>query len=250
MRQTGDQTSEETPDDPYGGPQKQHSRSRRAFLVGAGGLSTMGFAGCLSTVETLTGRIEIGGASSPFFADIVEEFRRVNPDVSLSLRDDDPDVRFTDTPVSTAHWINLEGAPDAVAALRDDGEWCSCLDGVRRDTLLEDDTVETWSEIEGDLDSLEALEGVAPKRGTTVLARGVRRNQYAIGHGGVGYYEANPANIEPTTDLDGATPLARLRFGSVDRSALDRPEVEAFVESYTDAVTTLTNEVRYFTPSG
>lgn len=218
--------------------------------MGAGALSAAGFAGCLSTAETLTGRIGIGGANTPFFAGIVEEFHRANPDVALSLDGQDPDVRFAGKPASGSDRISLESAPEAVAALKDDGEWCRCLDGARRDALLEDDAVETWSEIEGDLDTLGALEHATPKRGTTVLTRGVRRNQYALGHGGVGYYEANPANIEPTMDLDGATPLARLRFGSVDRSALDRPEVEAFIESYTDAVWTLTSEVSYFAPSG
>lgn len=85
-----------------------------------------------------------------------------------------------------------------------------------------------------------------------MLAHGVRRHQYAIGHGGRGYYEANPASLESVSqashdDLVAGSPLVRLRFGYADQTALQRPAVEAFAHSAVSLGESLADDLDYFT---
>lgn len=85
-----------------------------------------------------------------------------------------------------------------------------------------------------------------------MLAHGVRRHQYAIGHGGRGYYEANPPSLESVSqashdDLVAGSPLVRLRFGYADQTALQRPAVEAFAHSAVSLGESLADDLDYFT---
>lgn len=240
-------------------------RSRREFLAIGGATAIGGLAGRLGGSEGLSGRVTIGGRTTPLLADVTERFRRVHPGVTVSIGEPDagidgkPDVRYANRPLSATdrdaasdgEYASLGSAPESLAVLTGSG-WHRRLDGDRQAELRADGrNVETWTEVDPDgIDGAIGTLGTdVPGAGTTVLARGVRRHQYAIGHGGIGYYEANPADLRPAVassdDLAAGTPLARLRFGYVDRAALERPEVEAFARRYVAAAESLAADLDY-----
>ncbi len=92
------------------------------------------------------------------------------------------------------------------------------------------------------------------------LVRGINGDRNSLGYFGYAYYAENPDKLKlvaidngsgcvtptATTIEDGSyTPLSRPLFIYVNKAALDRPEVEAFVEFYMENAAELATEVGY-----
>lgn len=215
---------------------------------------TTGFTGVsAASPDRLSGQLTVG-EGTPGMEPITEAFQRAHPDVTVSTTDADGVGSFLDGSIDVLHANrpmagderdraaenDIEPAsartPLDGAALDRSGGWCECLSESRRAALQSDATrVETWSEID-DADAAPESTGL-PEEGTTVLVRGTRDHQYSIGHGGEGYYEVAPSALRPLGEGgDGARPLVRLGFSHVDRAALTREPVAAFVRFH-DALT-------------
>lgn len=93
-----------------------------------------------------------------------------------------------------------------------------------------------------------------------VLVQGVQRDENALGYFGYAYYEANQNRlravpidggdgpVEPNSEtVENGTyqPLARPLFIYVNAEAIERPEVQAFVEFYLENASDLVGEVGY-----
>lgn len=232
--------------------------SRREFLIASGAAVTTGFTGVsAANPDRISGRLTVGEGASGMES-ITEAFRQAYPDVTVSTTNADgfgsfldgtTDVHHAGRPMAAGERDRAAGngidpasvqTPLEGAALdRADEGWCNCLSETRHDALRSDAArVETWSEIT-DADADAAPESTAlPEAETTVLVRGTRDHQYAIGHGGEGYYEVAPSTLRPLGDAgDGARPLVRLGFSYADRRALTREAVAAFVRFH-DALAT------------
>lgn len=238
--------------------------SRREFLAVSGAFTTLSITDWFNGND-LADRVSIADPNdSSMVATITKQFRQKHPTVSVSVVDsglkrfgDVADIQFASRPPTenesaseSDEQIYLGSVPDAVALHTSGHKWCRCLDANQRVELLTSaSVVETWSEADlTDTNTVETIEEVVPSAGTTVLARGVRRHQYAIGHGGVGYYETNPANVKPLRMANAdssAIPLVRLRFAYADRASLAQPAVRAFAQSAAETTRTLTNGLDY-----
>lgn len=225
--------------------------SRRAFLAATATTVATG-VGSQPAAATAAGSRPVGGLTisenTSVFTDVTAAFERAHPDVPVVTESDGferfvrgrTDVHHAARPMTAdereranENGVDVVGTQlplGGIAALgRTDGEWCRCLSDGGHDAYEKGDA-EIWSEIAAD--SLPDREQAAlPEEGSTALVRGVRSHQYAIGHGGVGCYEAAPSafeSLEKATDLDRLTPAVRLGFAYVDRAALDRDPVAAF----------------------
>jgi ABC-type phosphate transport system substrate-binding protein len=245
-------------------------RGRREFLVLGGAVTTTALTGCIGSgraENTLSGSIRVaGGNEFPLLGSAVERFERSHPDVHVSREDwegsdETPDIRFESQPLSNegteteGEYASLGSLPDGAALLgRSDDGWCRCInDDLRAELFTHESGIETWSEVDPDEieNAVGQLGDSIPEAGATVLAHGVRRHQYAIGYGGRSYYEANPASLESVSqasyeDLVAGSPLVRLRFGYADRTALQRPAVEAFAHSVVSLGESLADDLDYF----
>lgn len=128
----------------------------------------------------------------------------------------------------------LELPVGGLAALKSEEGWCRCLSEEDREGFGDGGPVETWSEVA----SAGGVEPAAdlPEGGSAVLVRGTRAEQYAIGHGGVAYQGATPAEFDPA-EGSGGTPVVRLGFAYVTSDALDRAAVRGLLDRYDDAAT-------------
>lgn len=132
--------------------------------------------------------------------------------------------------------------PTAVAALRHpESSWVDPLSPADLAvTWRRDGPVETWAEVRpgssigGTARSAGGVGRARPARDGTVLVRGVRSHQYAVGHGGLGYYE--PAEDwlvdRPAWGRDAHTSLVRLAALYVDRESLGRQPIADVVAAF------------------
>lgn len=226
------------------------SGSRREFLVAAGAAAG-GLGAYPGAVAGAPGeRITVAESDSPLWG-ATAALERERPDVGVETIDTDgfgafvggeADVQHAARPMTadereSAHENGIEFEErelpvGGVAALGSRDEWCRCLSAEERGEFT-DGSVETWSEV-ASTGSGERRQADLPESGTAVLVRGIRAAQYAIGHGGVGYHEAAPAEFEPAGRSDDAASVVRLGFAYVARDARDRPAVAALVDSQDD----------------
>lgn len=229
--------------------------SRRAFLAATGAAVATGIGGhpAGATANTNAGSRAVGevtvSGSTPAFADVLGRFDRERSEVAVSTVDGGFD-RFVEGGADVHHAtrpmtadgrerasengveFDVAGLPlGGVAALGRDEGWCRCLPDRGHDAFEGTGAVEVWSEIPGEVpDDVEPAD--LPDGKTDVVVRGTRPHQYAVGHGGVGLYEAASGAFAP---FDGhrerLTPAVRLEFAYVDRAALKREPVAALVRS-------------------
>lgn len=248
--------------------------TRRGFLLAVGTAATGGFGNYTARDGSPSGQVTVAGPSSraTLLSGVADAFERVHPDVSIVIgetdaargfrrfADGETDIQYANRPILSderarvaANDVDYASAshPDGLAAVTDTAEWCSRLaDGQHTDRWAADTPVETWSEVDGGLPdvggAVEPLErDELPAADTTVLVRGVRSHQYAVGFGGVGYYEPSSTAVRSIADpTDARTPIVRLGFRYVDREALTREAVAAFVRFTADA--DLTDGATYF----
>jgi hypothetical protein len=218
--------------------------SRRAFLLAAG--ATAGGLGVHpgTVAGTPARRIAVGEGMAALSA-VTAAFEREHPDIGVeAVRTEgfeafvrgETDVQQATRPMTTdereraaENGVEFEKRDlplGGVATIAPTDGWCRCLSESDREAFGEN--VETWGEIPKEAADIPPAE--LPGSGANVLVRGARSHQYAIGRGGVGYYEATPSafgslNAAP----ERATRVVRLGFGYVDRAALDREAVAAFV---------------------
>lgn len=244
--------------------------TRRGFLAASGALIAAGFTAPASGEDD--GDITVDGdtARSPLLADVAEEIERTYSDVTITVDDSgtrtgfrrfiagETDVQYAHRPIlpreaDAARGVSYEGSavvPDGVAALRRPDSWCTCMSaGDVREAARDDG--EIWGELGSD--ALTDTEGhpafVEPDTAERILVYGPRDHQYAIGAGGVGYYEVPPGNLGPSRDASTeSVPLVRLGFSYVDRVSLQREAVRAFVRRYERAAASLVDAPPY-TPS-
>lgn len=222
--------------------------SRRAFLMATGTIAA-GFGTCPGTTAGgTTSRITVG-EGIPALADVTAAFNREYPDLEVGTVETEGferfvrgevDVQQAPRPMTAAERerarengveVGVRELPlEGVAALGRSEGWCRCLSGREREKLIEEGRVETWSEITStvpdDLDS-----SASPDEEASVLVRGTRSHQYAIGHGGLGDYTVSPSAFEPVgADHERLTTAVRIGFAYVDRDATNRDAIAALLE--------------------
>lgn len=229
--------------------------SRRAFLV-ATGTAAAGVGGYpIGAAGTATNRIIVGEGMAAL-AGVTTEFDRKHSDIEIETIETEgfeefvrgeTDVQQAGRPMTAAerersreNGVEFEVAElplGGIAGLGPSEGWCRCLSERQREEFGESGRVETWSEISSEApDDLDPAD--LPEKGTNVLVRGTRSHQYAIGHGGVGFYEASPSAFESVDgDRERFTPAVRLGFGYVNLAALDREAVAALVDHQAAAAT-------------
>lgn len=164
---------------------------------------------------------------------------------------------------STKHHM-FESIVDGVALLRSTEDWRSTFSTDRLRGFRESNPEgQTWAELVPQDVSSDRSEAGAPTRVTepsdrtistiesgtdhhrvaplpddtaTVTVRGVRADQYSVGHGGLGYYKANGADlmaIGTADDLPSYTPVGRLRYTYVNAEAFATKCVTLFMRYFT-----------------
>lgn len=123
------------------------------------------------------------------------------------------------------------------ASLTESDGWRTCLgdDGLT-EFRESNPRAETWAELadRGASTALDALDEAAvddpPRSDADVVVRGVRAEQYARGHGGLGYCRVSADDVAPANDADEGTrtPIVQLRYTYVNADALDRRSVERY----------------------
>ncbi|MFC7139300.1 hypothetical protein ACFQMA_05535 [Halosimplex aquaticum] len=142
-----------------------------------------------------------------------------------------------------------------------ESSWVECLSpsGIAG-TWAGDGPVETWAEVDSGVSRIAGALTRTVERGSEgppggeassapsadVLVRGSRAYQYAVGAGGVGYYEPGDWLVRTTAgDVDSATPVVRLAYLYADRDALSRSTVGEFARAYERRVAEGIGDVTY-----
>lgn len=251
----------------------QLTPSRRDVLAAATGVAAAGFAATkadsepvsvardrtLTPVsETLTAPLErVGGLLSVDAVGAEEGFRRfLDGDVDV-LHATSPAVAFEGLLGSERlEYEVFESVVDGVSLLRPAEQWRSPAPIEQfADADGSDAERQVWAELVPQTVSLSdaadsasgaatesvgtAFESVDPAHlpadDAAVAVRGVRADQYAAGHGGLGYYEVTGEEL--TTPDAGAehsaeSPVGRLRYTYVNADSLRRDDVLAFVRLF------------------
>lgn len=247
--------------------------SRRAFVIGAGTAVAASTTG--SAAETAEGddgpglTVEATAPYSSTVREVADAFQReaatervtVNPTdggPAERVRSGPADVLVSGDPVATGgdddgenalrRGVTVQGW--SALATRSDDWRESMRPPALRDAVTSDQPVEAWAE--SDWDSVSALESsgderaeartdeaaglISPGGGRTALVRGTRAYQYALGKGGLGYYEVSPDDVGAPSAAqrrgDGAVPLVRLGYVYVDDDALERSATDSFLRFY------------------
>lgn len=224
--------------------------SRREFLVAAGAV-----AGGLGTypgaVAGAPGERITVAEGEPTLADATAAFERDRPEIEIETVETDGFEAFVDGEADVQHaarpmtddererasengieFEERELPVGGVAALEPSDGWCRCLSGEEREEFAAG--VEVWSEVASGVEG--EARAALPDSGTDVLVRGTRAGQYAIGHGGVGYHQADPSEFESLDGSEG-TPVVRLGFAYVASDALGREATTALFDAQDDAAT-------------
>ncbi|UPM42717.1 hypothetical protein [Halocatena salina] len=178
-----------------------------------------------------------------------ERFLSRDVDVFHAVRPMLPDEAAT---APTAEYEAFESV-DGTALLRSPERWRSMLSTEQLDTLRGSNASQTWTElvpsdasvdldppaVESDgADAFEATkrpETVLPTDNTKVIVRGIRADQYAKGHGGLGYYEVLSEELttaEKSTDRSSESLVGRLRYTYVDAHAASEEGVASFIQLF------------------
>lgn len=233
--------------------------SRRDVLVAAGGVAAGGLlstdVGRGSTPSTGAVTVARDRTLDPVSDEFEGSLRRTDVDLSTDATDVEEGVeRFLagETDVLHARRPLLPGeattaaengvAYEAFESVVDDVALLSVADGWR--SCVSDDELtalrdanpggETWVElVSGDTSALDEVEGRgdgSPRAAAAVAVRGVRRDQYAVGRGGLGYYRVRGEEMRAAESVDDAshTPLAQLRYTYVNADRWRR-DLAAFV---------------------
>ncbi|MFC6905418.1 hypothetical protein [Halalkalicoccus tibetensis] len=222
--------------------------SRRGFLVAAGAVAG-GLGAYPGAVAGASGERITVAEGVPALAEATAAFGREHPDVGVETVETGGfgaflagkvDVQHATRPMSAgereraaANGIGFEERElpvGGVAALESGDGWCRCLSEEDREEFATG--VETWSEIASDDGDEPGAD--LPEAGGDVLVRGTRAGQYAIGHGGVGYHQADPSEFDVVDGSEG-TPVVRLGFAYVASDALDRETVRGLLDAQDDA---------------
>lgn len=190
-------------------------------------------------------------------------------------------------------WFRLDVVMDGIAIMKheDNDRVESLTTDQLRELWQRDSDVETWQDLDGDWPDEEiSLYGRDTASGTfdyftetitgdvgniradysgtpdtNAIIRGVRGDQYAVGFGGMGYYEENQEGLDligvedTDTDTDGPvfpdedtiregtySPLSRPMFLYVREAALEREEVRRFLRFYLDNVQDAARDTGFF----
>lgn len=251
------------------------SASRRGFLLTAGTGTAVGLSSASAGARGGAGRtgalsVAATGALCPTLRRAARRFRRERSDARVSVASADAsdglrrfaagdvDVLAAGRPLLPAEaervraagveYAGGEFAVEVAALLHPAPVW---YEPMATERLVERWTdapnAETWAEVAPEGPDAAELQRAArdgelaagrPSSGGVHLVRGIRAHQYALGYGGVGYYEPDAAHVASIAEADGtvaATPLVRLAFVYVDCGSLRRGEVEAFEGALSDA---------------
>lgn len=225
--------------------------SRREFLVAAGAVAG-GLGAYPGAVAGAPGERITVGEGVPALAEATAAFDRAHPDVGVETVETDGFGAFLDGEVDVQHATRPMSAEEReraaadgiefeerelpvgrVAALESGDGWCRCLSEAERGEF--DTGVEVWSEVASNVPD-EPVPAALPDSGADVLVRGTRAGQYAIGHGGVGYHQADPSEFRPVDGSEG-TPVVRLGLAYVASDALDREAAAGLLAAQDDAAT-------------
>lgn len=221
--------------------------SRRSFVLASGsalGASVVGLGR-----GTANGATAVTVTASEPYRPVVSEIAAGGrsgdgPTVDVRSPDSDPIAAVTDGEVD----VHVSGRPQVVAAdgtvrstartavvvgrgtlAHERSGWCECVGAAElTEQATDGDPVETWSET--DWRTFDAVERArASAEAGRPVVRGTRSFQYAHGRGGVAYYSVDRDSLHAgsggaAAGTDRRTPLVRLGYAHVDRSAAgDRP---------------------------
>lgn len=136
----------------------------------------------------------------------------------------------------------FESTVDGIVVLTGTDGWRTSL-STEELTALRESNPEggTWAEVvPRDVASIRigsdgtTVDSPVQSDGSAVV-RGVRPHQYAIGHGGLGYYRVTPSDLTPASAVDDGTahtPLAQLRYTYVNTDRVQHHGIASFLDLF------------------
>jgi phosphate transport system substrate-binding protein len=152
---------------------RQSIVSRRRVLGAAGGAVTLSLAGCLGGGDGLTGEVVITGSSTvyPISNAMAEEFKRENPDVTVSVDSTgtgggfennfcpgNSDVNGASREITSAEQSNCQnngvepiefevGGDALTVAVNNENDWVDCVTEEELKQIWQPDGAELWSDV-------------------------------------------------------------------------------------------------------